>query len=374
MYLTTLAAENFRNLETFRLDPDRRFNLIEGRNGQGKTNFLEAVYLLSAFKSARDAKNGELVRFGCERATIYGEIVRRDIARTIEIGLSASGKKVVLDGKPITALPSSGAHLNAVVFGPDDLELTKGGPAPRRRFLDRATYAIWPDYVADLKSYRLALESRNKLLRMAREGRGRDEAVFESYEATIAQHAVRLLERRKMFLEALRPIFQRMFAAITAGELTAAIDYVRAGERVSDGGVVPDLATFAERLARARVGDERMGYTRFGPHADDLVFHVGGGDGEHAARTFASQGQHRTLVLALKIAELESTKNAIGVYPVFLLDDVSSELDEARNRHLMSTLEAAGGQVFITTTDRRWLQLQDPGAIWRVESGRISRL
>ena len=370
MYLTALAAEGFRNLEPFRIEPGRRFNVLEGRNGQGKTSFLEAVYLLSAFRSPRDARTAEMIRFGAERARIHGEIVRRDVARTVSIELRQKGKQVTLDGKVVTSMPSSFAHLNAVVFGPDDLELTKSGPAPRRTFLDRAIYAVWPEHVTVLRSYKTALDSRNRLLKDARITRSTpDASLLEAFEHELARHAARIIQRRHLFLEGFRPLFERAFSAITNGELVGSIAHDC--HAVDDPSAGPDALamSYAARLVAQRASDTRVGYTRSGPHADDLDFRIDG----RPARIYASQGQHRAFVLALKIAELERIQAALGVYPIFLLDDVSSELDEARNRLLMDTLDHGGGQVFITTTDRRWIRVAGEPVTWNVDAGRLTR-
>ena len=371
MLLRSLAAENFRNLETFRIEPGPRFNLIEGRNGQGKTNLLEAVFLLGAFRSPREAKHPELVRFGEERAAVIGEIERREVSRTIEVRISREGKKVVLDGKPITRLPASFIHLNAVLFGPDDLELTKAGPDVRRRFLDRATYAVWPEHLAALRAYNEALKSRNKILRDAKiRGQTADGDVLSAFEGELARHGARIEQRRFQFLQAFLPHFLEAFTRITDGELAGGIVHVPSG--IIDPAVTHDRLEQVERefgatWERQRGADMRQGWTRSGPHADELDLFID----QRPARTFASQGQHRAFVLAMKIAELLRIQEAIGVYPIFLLDDVSSELDERRNALLMETLDRGGGQVFITTTDRRWIRVKE-AKVWQVEAGRIT--
>lgn len=371
MHLSTLAAEHFRNLEPFRIEPNVRFNLIEGRNGQGKTNLLEAVYLLSAFRSQRDTRTQELIAFGAEQASIYGEIVRREVARTVELHLRPEGKKVVLDGKQVTRLPSSLAHLNAVCFGPDDLELTKAGPEVRRRFLDRATYAIWPEHLLELRAYHEALKHRNRVLREAKlSQRAPDLDLIEAFEAELARRGALVQQRRFFFLQGFVPHVEEAFRAITEGEHRATLTHQRSGLAALAGGefnLAEVEATLVQTFAERRGGDLRMGYTRQGPHADDLGFDIDG----HAARIFASQGQHRAFVLALKIAELLRIYDALGVFPVFLLDDVSSELDERRNALLMQTLDRGGGQVFITTTDRRWIRVAD-ATVYRLKSGRIT--
>jgi DNA replication and repair protein RecF len=368
VHLRLLAAENYRNLEPFRIELGERFNLFEGRNGQGKTNLLEAVLLLSTFRSARDAKHPELIRFGEARATVFGEAVRKDIVRTVEIELTREGKKVALDGKTINRLPTSFAHLNAVTFGPDDLELTKGPPEVRRRFLDRATFAVWPEHLLELRAYQEALKHRNRLLRDAKmQNLPIDVPLIEAFELELARRGAAIEQRRHHFLEGFRPRLEAAFSAITEGELTGRILHETSGLEHADLPLAELVSRLTERFAASRSTDLRLGYTRVGPHADDLGFEIGG----HPARTFASQGQHRAFVLALKIAELERIEDALGVFPLFLLDDVSSELDERRNALLMRRLDRGGGQVLITTTDRRWIQVGDARR-WKVEAGHVS--
>jgi len=367
MHLVALGAEHFRNLATFRLEPDRRFNILEGRNGQGKTNLLEAVFLLSAFRSFRDARNRELIAWGEEATTVFGEIVRKDIRRTVQVTVSGKGKRVALDGKNITRLPDELAHLNVVLFGPDDLALTKEGPANRRRFIDRATYAVWPDYVTALRSYAAALKNRNELLRQA-SGGGLDTSVIQAFEHELVGHGARVIQRRLQFLESFQPHFDRVFDHITAGVLRGGIAY-RGYKGLDKGADRAGLeAGYAQALDDARETDLRRGFTSVGPHTDDLLFHIN----KRSARIYASQGQHRAFVLALKIAELHRIHDAIGVYPVFLLDDVSSELDRERNAQLMSYLDQAGGQVFITTTDRNFIHIDSDARVYRVADGVIA--
>jgi len=379
VYLKALAASGYRNLATFRIEPAQRFNIFEGLNGQGKTNLLESIYLLSAFKSPRDARAAEMITLGEASASVYGEIVRRDISRTVEVQLSAKGKKVILDGKAITALPSSFSHLNAVVFGPDDLGLTKGGPQPRRTFMDRAVFASTPDYLLDLKAYRQSLDARNKLVRDMRErGRGWrsgapvDADMVAAFEESLITYGLRVLSARLRFLRAFTPCFQAVFSRVTDGELRAELSPVLSAHldpQALEDDPETQREAWRQLLARGRDADIRLGYTRVGPHADDLLCTID----DRPVRTFASQGQHRAFVLALKLAELEITRQAIGIYPIFLLDDVSSELDERRNAHLMATLMDSGGQVFITTTDRRWIRVGDEGLqVYRVHEGEIS--
>ncbi len=194
--------------------------------------------------------------------------------------------------------------------------------------------------------------------------------MLSAFEGELARHGARIEQRRFQFLQAFVPHFSEAFRRITDGELVGGIVHVPSG--IADPAVTQQRLDEVEReLAatweRQRASDLRLGWTRSGPHADELDLFID----QRPARTFASQGQHRAFVLAMKIAELLRIQEAIGVYPIFLLDDVSSELDERRNALLMETLDRGGGQVFITTTDRRWIRVQD-ARVWQVEAGRIT--
>lgn len=376
MELRQLAAEGFRNLAAFQLEPSSRFNVFEGHNGQGKTNLLEAIHLLGAFRSHREARAADMVSHGSTSAAVRGELVREGVTRTLEVQLLPKGKKVQLDGKAITTLAEAASHLTAVVFGPEDLGLTRGGPSPRRAFLDRAVYGTDPSHLGAVKAFRQALDARNRLLRDGRESGGRrlDLAVIEAFEDALATHGLRVILGRLRFLEGFRPHFQRILSSLSEGELAGDValsiswPVAPAGLRELEAEAPRVRERWRAALSFSRETDLRLGYTRAGPQTDDLVCTLGGRD----LRPFASQGQHRAFVLALKLAELEVTREALGIYPVFLLDDVSSELDARRNAHLMRTLEGAGGQVFITTTDVAYLRL---GAAhlrrFRVDGGRV---
>ena len=371
MLLTAVAAEGFRNLANIRLAPSPRFNILEGDNGQGKTNLLEVIYLLSTFKSFRDARNSHLIAFDAPRAVVRGEIVRREVRRTVDIAIGPKGKRVTLDGKTITRVPAAFSHFNVVLFGPDDLSLTKAGPDVRRRFLNRAVFSIWPEYLARLRSYRTALASRNGLLRQ-HVGRSLDEAFLAAFESELVKYAAALTQLRLAFIARFRPHFEHAFSEITGSDLSGALAYrdVRELGELKGPSAQQDVAAltgaYQAALDRARAVDRKRGFTSVGPHTADVSFTING----RPTRIFASQGQHRAFVLALKIAEWQGAAEAIGAHPVFLLDDVSSELDQSRNAQLMGFLDSAGGQVFITTTDRRWIQVQ-ASRVYRVRAGEV---
>lgn len=366
MQVERLYAEDFRNLERVDLELHDRFNIFEGRNGQGKTNLLEAIYLLASFKSFRKPKNVELVRFGAEAATLRAEVVRRGLTRTIGLEVRPKGRRGFLDGKVVTRLSSFFGHLSVVLFGPDDLALTKQGPNLRRDFLDRAVFNVWPSFLDEARAYSQALKSRNALLR-ERRGRSVDPTVMASFDAELCRRGARVLWRRLTFIQSFRTLFVQVLSDMTKGGLSGGIRYKsRVLLREEDDEATLEGA-FMAALDKSRETDRRRGFTGPGPHSDDLDLSLDSRD----VRTFASQGQHRAFVLALKIAEMMRIEDALGVCPVLLLDDVSSELDEARNRDLMHFLDRAGGQVFITTTDRRWIQLGGASKVFTVRAGKV---
>lgn len=350
-----VACQDFRNLSEVQLEPHPRFNIIEGNNGQGKTNLLEAVAMLATLKSFRGARAREMVRFGCDQALLHAQVERRGITRDIGLAITSKGTKAELDGKPLRRLSATAGHINVVVFGPDHLKLTKESPDIRRQWMDRSIFNVWPSFLDEARAYVSALKSRNKLLRMgsAPGAPPPDPQMLAAFDEEWVRRAARVVWRRLSFLATFRPLFEQVLLDMTDGQLSGAIAYHGLGK--VDESVSED--ELGERLAQGledkRETDLSRGYTGSGPHTHDLAFSLDG----RSVRRFASQGQHRAFVLALKIAEMARIEQATGVFPVMLLDDISSELDESRNAHLMRYLDTAGGQVFITTTDRRWIKV-----------------
>ncbi len=370
MRLLTLDCERFRNLEPLHIEPHERFNILEGDNGQGKTNLLEAIYVLATMRSFRESRMRSLVRWGEPTATVRATLERRGTERTVAVELGTKGKRGSVDGKVTKRLKDYFGHLQAVVFGPHDLELTKGGPDLRRRFMDRAIFTLAPGYLDEARAYQKALQHRNGLLRDLQFDVV-DPALLASFDEQLVQRGARVLFRRLRLLGDYRPIFEEVFHAITGRSHRVSLAYSGQTKVPAALCKAPDEAALADhlraRLEATRDMDMRRRYTGTGPHVDDLLVELDA----HAARTHASQGQHRALALALKIAELQLAERALDAPPLLLLDDVSSELDRTRNAQLMEYLDQAGGQVFVTTTDRAWIQVTDATHVFTVEGGLI---
>ncbi len=337
-----------------------------GENGQGKTNLLEAVYVACTLKPLRAARLQELVRFGAARAAVGAEVEGPGGARRVSVEVAAGGRTAFLDGKPQDSLDAYFEGLAAVCFSPDDLLLVKGGPEGRRRFLDRAAFNRWPAVLSEAREYVRALRSRNAALRTA------GAEVEASFRAPLVRAGARLVRRRRDLLAELAPLVARAYAEISGpGAPEARLGYRAAGGLGAEGTEEELAARLADTLEARAHRDRERGFTSVGPHMDDLFLTLDA----HGARPFASQGQQRALVLALKVAEIENLRVALGRPPLLLLDDVSSELDPQKNHYLLDYLGRLPGQAFLTTTDARLLEpaAGPETAVYTVRGGQFSR-
>jgi DNA replication and repair protein RecF len=326
------------------LEPSPRATVIVGENGQGKTNLLEGLYFLMTLKPLRASKLSELVTFQHAGATVSAAFELKGARRDIAVEISAGLRQAFVDGKRAASLEDYFGGVSVVAFTPDDLDVVKGSPEGRRRFLDRAVFNRFPAFLQEGRVYARALKNRNRLLK----DRG-DADTLAAFDETLARSGARIWVRRRALMLELAPRVEQAFdsigraahrAAVTYAPAQLPLDFTQANEETLREAL---RETLAQRLRR----DFERGFTSVGPHADDLEILLG----ERSARSFASQGQQRALVLSWKIAEIENLHAAHSALPLLLLDDVSSELDPERNRFLMDYLAQSGAQVFLTTTD-----------------------
>lgn len=335
MRLTRLSLRDFRSYVAVDAPLGPGVTLVHGRNGAGKTNLLEAIYLACTGRSWRSASDREMVRFGARVARVELETETEDGPHRLSVGLApGQRRRLRADGTTVERLTDVPTRPLVAVFLPDRLELVKGAPSLRRAHTDQLVTALWPARAATRRAYAQALAQRNALL-----ARSRDDAQsLDTWDAELARHGIALMEDRRRAVEAVVARFAELAAGLgLAGE--AALAYrPRSSARAAE-----DLAA---ELRERRERDLHRRFTAHGPHRDDLAIRRGGRE----LRAFGSQGEQRIAVLALLLAERDAIAELRGTPPVMLLDDAMSELDAPRREQLMVMLENPGQSV-ITTTD-----------------------
>ena len=367
MRLTALEVADWRNLPAAQLHTDARFVVLHGDNAQGKTNLLEAVWTLANLRSFRESRQQRLIRHGCETARVQGVVQGDSGRRRLKWVRANKARTIQIDGQNVRQLRDWFAVLRAVLFCPEHSAIIRGGPTERRSFVDRAAFTNRPAHLDLVRQYTRVLRHKAALLRMRSGGRPQ----LESWNSQLATLGAQLATRRALALSELSEPFveaHRAIAGPEAGRATLRMQGVgRAapGERLDPETI---RAAFAETLAGSLAEEMRQGRCLVGPHRDDLVVELDG----HPARNFASQGQARSLVLALKLAEVGAARS-MGLSPLFLLDDLTSELDRGRMSRLMDVLAELDNQVWLTTTDPRWLGPLPGGDVvsYRVCAGRV---
>lgn len=360
MMLKKLYINSFRNLEQADLSFGSGFNIFFGSNAQGKTNLLESIYLLGTMKSFRQARNCEMVSWGAPYGVLQGWVERGGVTREISLLLEKQGKKVKVDRKSVAKLADFFGSLNVVVFSPEEMAMAKGMPDGRRRYLDRAIFSGDADYLRLHHDYYRILKNRNTLLKSG------DTDGLDVWSDQLAEAGARLISRRVAYLEEIGPLLHGFYDAIAGGDDAGVryLPHLPEGDRSSAG-----AALLREALARSAAEERRRGTTVVGPHRDDMEFLLNG----MPLKRHASQGEQRSFVLALKMAEISHLEKKFGHPPILLLDDITSELDRERNRNLMEFLEQKQMQVFITTTTLQNIMLDrvEQHRTFRIEAGRV---
>ena len=354
MKVLELRASGFRNLETLRFSPCGGLNAVTGENAQGKTNLLEAMWLFTGGRSFRGARDQELVRAGAQEARLSLTFFSGGREQRAELTLRGGARQAVLNGVMKRGMAELIGRFCAVVFSPEHLSLVKGGPAERRAFLDSALCQAKPSYAIAYARYRRTLNQRNALLKdIARHPELED--TLPIWDDRLCRSGAVLIRERRAYLERFAPRASAHYAGIAHGREELRLTY-----EPSCGG------DMAESLRRALREDIRSGHTSVGPHRDDIGIEIG----NMAARLYASQGQQRSAVLAMKLAEAAVLAEACGEEPVVFLDDVLSELDGSRQLYLLSSL--SGRQSFLTGCELPPRALSGTAARFLVRGGTVS--
>lgn len=367
MFLRKLSVKQYRNYEKLELNTDSNVNIFLGPNAQGKTNLLEAIYVLALTKSHRTFQDKELIGWNYDSAYITAELERKYGSCSLELLISNKGKKVKLNGLEQRKLSQFIGALNVVMFAPEDLEIVKGSPGVRRRFMDMEIGQVHPGYLHDLSQYQKALQQRNNMLKSSF-GTTLDPHMLAVWDEQLVQYGVKIIKKRQNFIKKLQIWAAQLHADITDDREQLRVEYAPSFPVSPESDETVLFEQFMVKLSQIKDQEMRRGSTLAGPHRDDLNFYIN----DKEVQTYGSQGQQRTTALSLKLAELELMYEEVGEYPLLLLDDVLSELDEYRQTKLIQTFQSKI-QTFITTTGLESVQLDQLSnvSIYRVSHGQI---
>jgi len=362
MTLLSHAAVNYRNLADVRFSPDPGVNVISGLNGQGKTNLLESIYLLTGARSFRGAADAALIRKGAEFSLLDSRFLKEGREQTIRLRITGEGRKAGLNGVQEKGAALSGVFC-CVVFSPEHLTLVKGPPEGRRRFIDAALSQISPSYLRNLRTYARLIAQRNALLReCAQVGGALD--ILDVLDAQFLELARSVTNMRRRYCLRLSEFAKTHYMDLSDAREELSVSYL---STLFDGTLPEEQQTQQARLLvdASRAQEIRAGYTLLGPHRDDLKMELDGAD----AKLFASQGQQRCAVLSLKLAEAALLRESHGEQPVLLLDDVLSELDASRQDYLIDSVRSS--QSVITSCAPELIAGRAEARIFTVRDGNL---
>ena len=345
MIIKRFKAENFRNIERCDIEFSSGVNLLYGNNAQGKTNAVEGIYVFARGKSFRASEDKELIRFGSEGFRIFIEYEDKNGLNNLEYSLFGRERRRKKNGYKIEKIKEMLGSFKAVLFYPDDLGLVKGSPEERRDFLNVAISQCYDIYLSYYANFKKALENRNCLLKLSSKGMYVDDNELISWSYYMAEYASYINIMRKEYINKLSEYVGRLMKEISDGNEEVTLHYK---SDIEDYSLTREeifneyKRIFTEELSREKI----VGSSLFGPHRDDIIINING----KSARSFASQGQQRSIVLSLKLSEGEVNKEICGEYPVFLFDDVLSELDEKRKKFVIDGIGER--QIIITSCEK----------------------
>lgn len=366
MLLLSLEASGFRNLQG-KINCSAGLNILVGENGQGKTNWLEAIALVASTRSFRTTKLQEAVRFG-EHLAIVSAMVEEspEITRKLQVSIQGNTKSLTVNDKKETAQRYLG-QLHAVVFNADELEIVRGQPDARRRFLDAGIVSLHPPFIQTFTDYSRVIKQKNALLQRAREEESSVEKTAEllaPWNEQLATLASRIHRARVRFVERLSGVLEKQLF----GREELSIRYVSSLEGKGD--LADYEALITERLALRVHAEIVSGHALVGTHRDDLEIHFDG----HDLRKYGSAGQQRSALLLLQLANIAVYHATRGEYPLFLLDDIDAELDYNRIAQLLEYLDGKT-QTFVTTSKESFIEkFGANAAIFRVSDGTAKSL
>lgn len=362
MFLTNIKIKAFRNIENAEIKFCNKFNIFYGNNGHGKTNLLEAIFYLGTVKSFRHAKNRDMISWDQPAAALKCTITDNGLVHELSVTFDDHGRQLKIDNKNITKIIDYCNTFSVVAFSPDELAMVVGTPEQRRRYLDRAIFSSSPGYLTLYHNYFRALKQRNQLLK------DRNYVGIEAWTEQVASVGGKLINVRNKYVKELGELFSKYYRDISNSDEEGRVCYYTNSLSKDT-----DPADVSNELLKALAENSRLERERCmtlkGPHRDDLLFILN----NKPIKEHGSQGQQKSFVLALKMAEIEHLEQTSGRLPILLLDDMTAELDKIRIGHLMQYLIDRKMQVFITTTDHDTVPFSRGSefSIFNIENGRL---
>lgn len=370
MYLDHFIAQNYRNLTMVDTHFDKNVNIFIGKNAQGKTNLLESIYFLALTRSHRTSSDRELIAFDKDYTNIMGQVHKHGRELDLRVLISKKGKKVWINRVEQSKLSKYVGQLNAILFSPEDLELIKGAPSLRRKFMDQEFGQINSEYLYFASKYRQVLQQKNNYLKQLARGQAKDQIFLDVLSDQLAGIAAEIIFRRVQFLNYLNDQAQEAYEHISLASEKLTIRYRPSVSEIKPSDSVEEIYQKLQlAFKNNKAAEIKKATTLLGPHRDDIVFFLNGKD----AHLYASQGQQRSIALSIKLAEIKLVHHVTKEYPLLLLDDVMSELDHGRQSALLNYIHGKT-QTFITTTDLEgisWEIIKQP-KIYHLESGVVS--
>lgn len=368
MFLKSISVVNFRNYDNLELELSPNVNIIYGDNAQGKTNLLESIYFLAMTKSHRSFIDDNLIREGEKIAKIDGLISNDDFETNLRIVLSTASKKMFVDGNNYKKVSDYVSRMNVIIFYPEDLELVKGGPLVRRRYINLELSQLYSNYMDILNDYKKLIKIKGNYLKGVKSGNKMDDNYYSILNEYIIKRSVPIYIMRKKFIDKIN-----MFASSIFFDLSGTKGFnIRYKTSINMDGVDSDrIGLELREQSKLLLSDEiKMGKNLLGPSFDDFEFYID----DMNIKKYGSQGQQRMAVLAIKLSEIEIFKNYLNTSPILLLDDVFSELDSVRKNNLLKYVDSSV-QTIITSTDLDNIDssIVKRAKLFNIKNGKVER-
>ncbi|SDM86998.1 DNA replication/repair protein RecF [Limosilactobacillus mucosae] len=370
MYLSEIELRNFRNYENRQVEFSPGINVFIGENAQGKTNLLEAIYVLAMTRSHRTANDRELINWQAKEAMVKGTVIKQTGRVPLEVLLGTRGKRVKVNHLFQSRLSTYIGNLNVVLFAPEDLALVKGAPQERRQFMDTEFSQMSSRYLYAISQFRGLLKQRNEYLKQLKYGSQVDQVLLEVLSDQLAESGAAVMAMRFKLLRRLETWSAQLHEHISQQKEVLKLKYI-SQVMIDEKTAENEIAEQLQKLYHEHQSQEiKLGTTLYGPQRDDIRFLVN----EQDVHRFGSQGQQRTTALAVKLAEIDLMNEQTGEYPLLLLDDVLSELDDDRQTHLLTAIQDKV-QTFLTTTSLSGVarQLINRPTIFQIVHGTIDK-